>query len=132
MFNPAADLKQNIRPEFLNRIDETIMFRPLTKQDVVDIVKIQLEGLKKKLAKNDITISATDAAIEYIAERGYDPQFGARPVKRVLQREVLNELSKDILAQKVRPEDEIIIDFKNGKLVFENVVPVEPVNEENK
>ena len=125
-------LKQNIRPEFLNRIDETIMFRPLTKQDVVDIVKIQLEGLKKKLAKNDITISATDAAIEYIAERGYDPQFGARPVKRVLQREVLNELSKDILAQKVRPEDEIIIDFKNGKLVFENVVPVEPVNEENK
>ena len=87
---------------------------------------------RQKLAKNDITISATDAAIEYIAERGYDPQFGARPVKRVLQREVLNELSKDILAQKVRPEDEIIIDFKNGKLVFENVVPVEPVNEENK
>jgi ATP-dependent Clp protease ATP-binding subunit ClpB len=122
-------LKQNIRPEFLNRIDETIMFRPLTKQDVVDIVKIQLEGLKKKLAKNDITISATDAAIEYIAEKGYDPQFGARPVKRVLQREVLNELSKDILAQKVRPEDEILIDFKNGKLVFENVVPVNPVKE---
>ncbi len=122
-------LKKTIRPEFLNRIDETIMFRPLTKQDVVDIVKIQLEGLKRKLAKNDITISATDAAIEYIAERGYDPQFGARPVKRVLQREVLNELSKDILAQKVRPEDEILIDFKDGKLVFENVVTHETINQ---
>ncbi len=121
-------LKKTIRPEFLNRIDETIMFRPLTKQDVVDIVKIQLEGLKRKLAKNDITISATDAAIEYIAERGYDPQFGARPVKRVLQREVLNELSKDILAQKVRPEDEILIDFKDGKLVFENVITHETIN----
>ncbi len=122
-------LKKTIRPEFLNRIDETIMFRPLTKEDVKEIVRIQLNGLQKKLAKNDIRISATEAAIAYIAERGYDPQFGARPVKRVLQREVLNELSKDILAQKVRPEDEIIIDYKNGQLVFENAATHQPINQ---
>jgi len=115
-------LKQTIRPEFLNRIDETIMFTPLTKKDVLSIVKLQLKGLAKLLAKNNIALSFTDEAVEHIAVLGYDPQFGARPVKRVLQRNVLNELSKQLLEGKVQPESTIVLDQFEGQFVFRNKV----------
>lgn len=113
-------LKKTIRPEFLNRIDEIIMFKPLTKEEIKNIVKLQFEHVKRMLAQNDIRISITDKAIKHIAELGYDPQFGARPIKRIMQRNILNELSKMILAGKVIKDSEINIDFKDNKLVFEN------------
>ncbi len=113
-------LKKTIRPEFLNRIDEIIMFKPLTKGEIKNIVKLQFEHVKRMLAQNDIKISITDKAIDHIAEMGYDPQFGARPIKRIMQRNILNELSKMILAGKVIKDSEINIDFKDNKLVFEN------------
>ncbi|MCB9360924.1 MAG: ATP-dependent chaperone ClpB [Flavobacteriales bacterium] len=113
-------LKKTIRPELLNRIDETIMFTPLTKDNIKEIVKIQLGGLAKLLTKNNITLSYTDEAVDYIAEIGYDPQFGARPVKRVLQKNILNELSKQLLAGTVQPESDIILDQFEGKFVFRN------------
>lgn len=111
-------LKHSLRPEFLNRIDETIMFRPLSKADVKDIVKIQLNSLAKKLKEKHIEIEATDYAIDFLTNMGYDPQFGARPVKRVIQKSLLNELSKAILAGDVTVEDKIVIDEFNNKMVF--------------
>jgi ATP-dependent Clp protease ATP-binding subunit ClpB len=111
-------LKQSVRPEFLNRIDETIMFRPLTENDIQEIVKIQINSLKKRLAKNDISIDITEDAIKEIAQQGYDPQFGARPVKRVIQKMVLNELSKEILSGRVSNEDHILVDSFDGDIVF--------------
>ncbi|MBL7900047.1 MAG: ATP-dependent chaperone ClpB [Crocinitomicaceae bacterium] len=113
-------LKKSIRPEFLNRIDETIMFQPLSRKDVLQIVKIQFGMLKKRLHETDIEIDATDEALEWLALEGYDPQFGARPVKRVMQRDLLNQLSKSILAGTVQPGNKILLDLKDGKLVFEN------------
>ncbi len=113
-------LRKTIRPELLNRIDEIIMFSPLTKADIHQIVNIQLLGLAKVLTKNDIQLSFTDEAVSKIAELGYDPQFGARPIKRVLQKNVLNELSKEILAGKVKPDSEIILDEFDGNFVFRN------------
>ncbi|MBK9191214.1 MAG: AAA family ATPase [Crocinitomicaceae bacterium] len=113
-------LKKSIRPEFLNRIDETIMFQPLSRKDVLQIVKIQFGMLKKRLHETDIEIDATDEALEWLALEGYDPQFGARPVKRVMQRDLLNQLSKSILAGTVVPGNKILLDLKDGKLVFEN------------
>ncbi|MGN0232644.1 MAG: ATP-dependent chaperone ClpB [Muribaculaceae bacterium] len=113
-------LKQQIRPEFLNRIDEIIMFTPLSEQEISQIVELQIGSIKKALATNGIELSATAAAIAYLGRVGYDPEFGARPVKRVIQRLVLNELSKDILAQKVNREHPIVIDVDAGKLVFRN------------
>ena len=120
-------LKKTIRPELLNRIDETIMFTPLTREDIHQIVKIQLNGLAKTLSKNDIVLTATDEAIDKIAELGYDPQFGARPVKRVVQRNVMNELSKQILSGKVHPESEILLDEFDGQFVFRNAQKEEPI-----
>lgn len=111
-------LKHSLRPEFLNRIDETVMFRPLSKSDVKDIVKIQLSQLAKKLKEKHIEIEATDYAIDFLTNMGYDPQFGARPVKRVIQKSLLNELSKAILAGDVTVEDKIIVDEFNNKMVF--------------
>ena len=111
-------LKKSLRPEFLNRIDETIMFRPLTEKDIAEVVKIQIEGLKKRLFKNDIKIDITNEAILELAHQGYDPQFGARPVKRVIQKSILNELSKEILSGKVSNDDDILIDSFEGKIVF--------------
>lgn len=111
-------LKHSLRPEFLNRIDETVMFRPLSKTNVRDIVKIQLAQLAKKLKEKHIEIEATDYAIDFLTNAGYDPQFGARPVKRVIQKSVLNELSKAILAGEVTVEDKIMIDEFNNKMVF--------------
>lgn len=113
-------LKSSIRPEFLNRIDEVIMFTPLDKNEIRTIVSFQLDLLAKMLAKNQMSISASDTAIDYLAKMGYDPQFGARPVKRTIQKMVLNALSKDILAGKIKAEEEILIDMKNEQLIFIN------------
>ena len=113
-------LKKSVRPEFLNRVDEVIMFEPLTRDDVHNIVKIQFEQISKRLAEQHLTISATDDAIDWLSQLGYDPQYGARPVKRVLQKQVLNELSKQILADKVDQTKEIIVDVFNKQIVFRN------------
>ena len=113
-------LKQQVRPEFLNRIDEIVMFRPLTKQQIREVVKIQLNNAAKMLEKNEILISATDEAIDHLATIGYDPAMGARPVKRVIQREILNELSRQILEEKIKTNDTIIIDVIDGQFVFYN------------
>ena len=113
-------LKQTIRPEFLNRIDEIIMFTPLDEEQIRQIVKMQLKGVKKMLAKNGITLEATDEAIRLLGKAGYDPEFGARPVKRAIQNLVLNQLSKDIIAMKVNREHPIIIDAQDGQLIFKN------------
>ena len=113
-------LKQTIRPEFLNRIDETIMFTPLNEAEIEEIVGLQVKSVKKMLATNGITLEVTPAALKFLAEEGYDPEFGARPVKRVIHRLVLNRLSKDILAQTVDKEKPIIIDVADGNLVFKN------------
>nr|WP_294777141.1 ATP-dependent chaperone ClpB [uncultured Flavobacterium sp.] len=113
-------LKQTVRPEFINRIDEIVMFTPLTEANIKQIVGLQLQSVTKMLAHQNITMDATPEAIAYLAEKGYDPQFGARPVKRVIQREVLNQLSKEILAGKVTTESIILLDCFDGQLVFRN------------
>ena len=113
-------LKQTIRPEFLNRIDETIMFTPLNEKEIEEIVGLQIKSIQKMLATNGVELRVTPAAMHYLAEEGYDPEFGARPVKRAIHRLVLNQLSKDILAQKVNKDKPIIIDVKDDQLIFEN------------
>ncbi len=113
-------LRKTIRPEFLNRIDETIVFTPLSQKDIKEIVKLQFNQVVKRMAGNDVKISITPAAIDYLATIGYDPHFGARPVKRVLQRNVLNELSKRILAGHINKDKQIEVDVINGELVFGN------------
>ena len=113
-------LKQIIRPEFLNRIDETVMFTPLSRKEILEIVNLQVKSVQKMLQANGITLTVTPAALDLLAEDGYDPEFGARPVKRTIQRMVLNQLSKDILAQKVDREHPIVIDVKDDALVFVN------------
>ena len=113
-------LKQTIRPEFLNRIDETIMFTPLNEKEIEEIVGLQIRGIQKMLASNGVTLEVTPAALHYLAEEGYDPEFGARPVKRAIHRLVLNQLSKDILAQKVDKDRPIVIDVKDDALTFNN------------
>ena len=111
-------LKKSVRPEFLNRIDETIMFHPLTRDNVTEITKIQLELLTKRLLKNGLEISATMDAVEWLAQLGYDPQFGARPIKRVIQKKVMNELSKEILSGNIDSEHPIVIDCFENSIVF--------------
>jgi len=113
-------LKMKIRPEFLNRIDEIVMFTPLDKKEIQEIVDLQVKGVQKMLAANGVTLEVTGQALELLAEDGYDPEFGARPVKRTIQRMVLNQLSKDILAQKVDREHPIIIDRQGDNLLFKN------------
>ena len=113
-------LKKTIRPEFLNRIDEIIMFTPLNEKEILEIVGLQIKSIKKMLAKNGITLTVTNDALQYLGKEGYDPEFGARPVKRVIQRLVLNQLSKDILAQKVDSTRPIVIEQKDGNLCFTN------------
>lgn len=113
-------LKQSVRPEFLNRIDDVIMFTPLTKNDIFKIVSLQLDLVRQMVAKQDITLDATDEAIKYLAKKGYQPEFGARPVKRVIQKEVLNQLSKEILAGKVTTDSIILLDAFDETLVFRN------------
>lgn len=118
-------LKQSMRPEFLNRIDEIIMFTPLRKDEIHGIVKMQLDILKERLATNGIDLKCTPDAIQYLSEKGYDPQFGARPVKRVIQKEVLNELSKYILAGKIDKSEPVVLDAFEGKIVFREVIEQE-------
>ena len=113
-------LKQTIRPEFLNRIDETIMFTPLNEQQIRDIVGLQIDGVHKMLLQSGVDLRITDDAIDYIAHEGYDPQFGARPVKRALQRLVLNQLSKAIIAGKVNHQQPVVVTLRDGELHFEN------------
>ena len=113
-------LRQTVRPEFLNRIDETIMFTPLNELQIRNIVELQIDGVHKMLMQSGIDLRITDDAIDYIAHEGYDPQFGARPVKRALQRLVLNELSKSIIAGKVDHTRPVIVTLRNGELQFEN------------
>lgn len=113
-------LKQTIRPEFLNRIDETIMFTPLSENEIRDIVRLQIESVERLLAKNGVTLDVTPAALTLIAKEGYDPEFGARPVKRVIHRQVLNPLSKSLLAGTVNNEHPIVVDAEGDKLVFRN------------
>lgn len=113
-------LKKMIRPEFLNRIDETIMFLPLSKKEIADVVKLQINAIRKMLEPQGFRLEVTDAAIQYLAEIGYDPEFGARPVKRAIQRYVLNDLSKKILASEVSNDKPITIDSFGNSLVFRN------------
>jgi len=113
-------LKQTVRPEFINRIDEIVMFTPLSSANIREIVGLQLKSVIRMLAQQHITMDATPEAIDYLAQKGYDPHFGARPVKRVIQREVLNELSKEILSGSVATDSIVLLDSFDGKLVFRN------------
>lgn len=113
-------LRKTIRPEFLNRIDDLIMFTPLNLEDITKIVKLQLDNLKKVVAKQNITLDATEEAITYLAKKGYDPQYGARPIKRIIQKEVLNNLSKELLSGNLQSEGIVLIDSFDDELVFRN------------
>ena len=113
-------LKKIIRPEFLNRIDETIMFLPLTEKDIKQIVLLQIKSVQKMLAGNGVELELTDAALDFLSQVGYDPEFGARPVKRAIQRYLLNDLSKKLLAQEVDRSKAIIVDAQGDGLVFRN------------
>ena len=122
------ELKKTLRPEFLNRIDETIMFKPLMKEQIRDIVQLQVQELEKMLADNGISIELTDAAIDELGEKGYDPQYGARPLKRVMQKTLSNELSGKILRGDVQRDSVIEIDYQNGDFRFTNKVTEEPAS----
>lgn len=113
-------LKQNVRPEFINRIDDIVMFTPLSSKDIIKIVELQLKGIKKMLANQGIVLDATEEAMNFLSKRGFDPQYGARPVKRVIQKEVLNKLSKEILSGKIHTESIILLDEFDDNLVFRN------------
>jgi len=113
-------LRQTIRPEFLNRIDEVIMFQPLMKKEIKGIITIQLKGLQKLVARNGIDLAFSDYLLEYLAENGYDPQFGARPLKRLIQKEIVNRLSKKILAGDIDKSKKVLVDIFDGVIVFRN------------
>jgi ATP-dependent Clp protease ATP-binding subunit ClpB len=113
-------LKQTIRPEFLNRVDDLIMFMPLTKKEIRDIVKLQLNNVSKQLSSSGASLQVSEKAIDWLAEAGYDPQFGARPIKRAIQKYLLNELSKQIIAQQIDLRAPILVDVSGDKLVFSN------------
>lgn len=113
-------LRQTIRPEFLNRIDEIIMFTPLSRDEITDIVKLQFKHVQQTLAEMGITLDASEEALDWLAQLGYDPQFGARPLKRVIQKKILNELSKQILAGKVDKDSKIRLDMFDNQFVFLN------------
>jgi len=119
-------LRKTIRPEFLNRIDEIIMFTPLTRDEITDIVKLQFKQVQSTLAEMGVTLDASEEALDWLAQLGYDPQFGARPLKRVIQKKILNELSKQILAGKVDRDSKIKLDMFDNNFVFLNeALPVE-------
>jgi ATP-dependent Clp protease ATP-binding subunit ClpB len=115
-------LKQQLRPEFLNRIDEILLFQPLGKDEVKEIVKIQLEILKSVVSKQHVSLNFTDDLINYVAELGFNPQFGARPIKRVIQKELMNTLSKEILGGTIGLDYPIICDAYDGNIVFRKQV----------
>ena len=112
-------LKNTIRPEFLNRIDETVIFTPLTKAEIAEVVKIQLAGINKVLKDQNIELVLTDKALNWVADMGYDPEFGARPVKRVIQKEILNNLATELISGKIGKKPQIIVDEKDGEITFE-------------
>ena len=116
-------LKQTIRPELLNRIDEIIMFQPLMKKEIKNIIKIQLEGLRETLLKNDVDLQFSDYALDYLAENGFDPQFGARPLKRLIQKEIINQLSKKLLGGTIDKLHPVLVDVFDGTVVFRNETP---------
>ena len=120
-------LKKSVRPEFLNRVDETIMFRPLSQEDLRKIVSIQFELIRERIEMSGITVEITNEVLDYLAKAGFDPQFGARPLKRVMQREILNELSKEIIAGKITQGDHVSIEFENDAIVFNTIDHVEMV-----
>ena len=113
-------LKKTIRPEFLNRIDETIMFLPLTQDQIRQVVRLQINGITKMLEGNGVTLQLTDAAVDFLAKAGFDPEFGARPVKRAIQRYLLNDLSKTMLAQNIDRTKPIVVDAGSDGLTFRN------------
>ena len=113
-------LKKNIRPEFLNRIDETIMFTPLNEGEIEQIVELQIAGIIKMMKENEVTLEVSPAAIKFIASAGFDPEFGARPIKRAIQRYLLNDLSKQLLAGDVDKSRPIRIDSNGSMLIFSN------------
>ena len=113
-------LRKTVRPEFINRIDDIVMFTPLTVKNIKEIVRLQLKGVTKMLDQQGITLDATQEAVDYLSEKGFDPQYGARPVKRVIQREVMNKLSKEILGGRISTDSIILLDAFNGELVFRN------------
>ncbi len=113
-------LKQTIRPEFLNRVDELIMFAPLNQQEIESIVKLQIGQLQQLLSNTNIKLEISENALRLLAQAGFDPQFGARPVKRAIQRLLLNELSKSILSGKVSQNSSILVESEGDKLVFSN------------
>ena len=115
-----ALLRQSVRPEFLNRIDDIVMFTPLNKKDIKRIVELQLKGVTRMLSGQGITLDATKEAIDHLASHGFDPQYGARPVKRVIQKEVLNKLSKEILSGQIHTDSIILLDSFDEELVFRN------------
>ncbi len=116
-------LRQTIRPEFLNRVDEIIMFQPLLRREIMGIVKIQLNALKKLVADNGITLQFSDYALEFLSDQGFDPQFGARPLKRLIQKEIVNQLSKRILAGDIDKTKPVLVDVFDGVVVFRNEMP---------
>ena len=118
-------LKKSIRPEFLNRVDEIIMFTPLMRDEIKQIVSLQIEQLKTLLAKNNVNIDVTEDALELLSKNGFDPQYGARPLKRLVQKEIVNELSKRLLAGDVS-RDKILIDADKGSIVFKNKKTKQP------
>jgi ATP-dependent Clp protease ATP-binding subunit ClpB len=115
-----ALLRQTIRPEFLNRVDEIIMFQPLMKREIRNIIGIQLANLRKLVAVSGIDLRFTDYAIDFLAENGFDPQFGARPLKRLIQKEIVNQLSRRILAGDIDRRHPVMVDVFDGVVVFRN------------
>ena len=113
-------LRQTIRPEFLNRIDEVIMFEPLMRDDIKEIIRIQLNDLKVQLAKSGVDLEFTEYALEYLAENGFDPQFGARPLKRLIQKQIVNQLSKKLLSGTIDKSKPVLVDVFDGTVVFRN------------
>jgi ATP-dependent Clp protease ATP-binding subunit ClpB len=116
-------LRQAIRPEFLNRIDEIILFQPLLKGEIRGIIRIQLENLQKLVARNGINLQFSEYAVDYLAENGFDPQFGARPLKRLIQKEIVNQLSKKILGGDIDKTSPVLVDVFDGVVVFRNEHP---------
>ena len=111
-------LRRTLKPEFLNRVDEIVMFSPLTKDQIKEIVKIQLENIEHTLAGYNLKLEVSEEVLDWLAEKGYDPQLGARPVKRLIQKEIVNELSKEIIGGKVTKEDTIIVETEGDHLTF--------------
>ena len=122
-------LKRSVRPEFLNRIDEVIMFSPLSREDIRGIVELQLNDLQATLAEQDIKIAIAPEAMDWLAREGYHPEFGARPLKRLIQKKVLKQLSKDILLGKVKPGSQVVLDVFDGVVVFRQAIKKDEIME---